>query len=281
MPKTRNRRRKKPRKSVKRNCNPANKDPKIAADSCISQPMIANTPFEGNKSIREVMDECKNDVCIISKITDKSKQTQIENTAFVPKQPREWSLNINEWLSDLEIVKVLKQYVGAYSNFVFYGPSYIDFDTIVDGKCVEEPLCKFSLQDCIRRGKTKIAISLNLDDHTGSGSHWVSLYIDVDDRFIFYFDSAGDGMPKEVRTFVKRVKGQADFRFRVYSNGPFEHQYGTTECGMYSLFFFITMLTNKYEDKVFTDAKHKINFFMRHRITDKFVENKRFEYFFS
>lgn len=230
------------------------------------------------------MDECKDDVCILSKIADKSKQTYIENHAFVPKQPKEWSLNINSWLSDLEIIEVLKQYVGAYSNFEFYGPSYIDFDTMVNGRCVEEPLCKFSLQDCIRRGKTKIAISLNLDDHTKSGSHWVSLFIDIEEKFIFFFDSAGDGMPKEVKRFIQRIQEQAKsahIRLKVYSNGKFEHQYGTTECGMYSLFFFITMLTNQYEDRMFSDTRHKINFFMRHRIPDKFVENKRFEYFFS
>lgn len=283
MPAT-HKRRKKNYKPTRKNCNPTIKGNTITENSCITPPMLMNTPFEGNKSIHDVINECKDDKCIISKVSDKNKQHAIEQSAFVPKQPNDWKLNINEWLSDADIEKVIKQYQEAHGEFEFYGPSYIDFDTIVDGRCVEEPLCKFSLQDCVARGKTKIGFSFNLDDHTKGGSHWVSMFVDVKERYIFYFDSAGDDIPNEIQILIRRIKQQAKdmrMRFRVYSNSPFEHQYGTTECGMYSLFFLITMLTNKYEDTEFKNTKHKVNFFMRYRISDKFVENKRFEYFRS
>jgi len=66
------------------------------------------------------------------------------------------------------------------------GPSYIDFDhKLYANECVENSLCNFSLQECIKNGHTKIGIIFNLDDHTKSGSHWVSLYIDVKGKYMF------------------------------------------------------------------------------------------------
>jgi hypothetical protein len=265
-------------------CSPAVEGQKINSESCLTKPLLSKAVFEGNRSIQVVIDECANDdKCVISKITDENKRKEIEETAFAPKQPSEWKLNINEWLSDTDILQVISQYVDAHNEFVFLGPSYIDFDYKFNaGECVENSLCKFSLADYIKRGKTKIGIIFNLDDHTKSGSHWVSLYIDVKGKYMFYFDSAANPMPREVAVLIDRIKKQAKslkMRFKVHTNGTFEHQYSNTECGMYSLFFLITMLTNKYEDKMFKNIKHKITFFKRHRIPDKYVEQLRNEYF--
>ncbi len=265
-------------------CSPAIEGQKINNESCLTKPLLSKAVFEGNRSIQVVMNECANDdKCVLSKITDENKRKEIEESAFAPKQPSEWKLNINEWLSDTDILKVISQYVDAYNEFVFLGPSYIDFDYKFNaGECVENSLCKFSLADYIKKGKTKIGIIFNLDDHTKSGSHWVSLYIDVKGKYMFYFDSAANPMPHEVSVLIDRIKKQAKelkMRFKVNTNGTFEHQYSNTECGMYSLFFLITMLTNKYEDKAFKSIKHKITFFKRHRIPDKYVEQLRNEYF--
>ena len=58
-----------------------------------------------------------------------------------------------------------------------------------------------------------------------------------------------------------------------------EHQKGNNECGMYSLFFIITMLTNKVNNKKFKNMKQKLNYFTKNRINDKFVFQKRKQYF--
>ena len=265
-------------------CSTAIDGQTINLDSCLTKPLLSKAVFEGNQSIRDVMNECaNNDKCVLSKITDENQRKEIESTAFAPKQPSEWKLNINEWLSDTDILQVISQYVAAYKEFIFLGPSYIDFDYKFNAnECVENSLCKFSLADYIKHGKTKIGIIFNLDDHTKSGSHWVSLYIDVKGKYMFYFDSAANPMPREVAVLIERIKQQAKslkIRFKVHTNGTFEHQYSNTECGMYSLFFLITMLTNKYEDKMFKSIKQKISFFKRHRIPDKYVEQLRNEYF--
>ena len=57
-----------------------------------------------------------------------------------------------------------------------------------------------------------------------------------------------------------------------------EHQYGDTECGMYSLFFIITLLTQKINSKK-KSLPYLINFFKKKRITDKQVENLRYIYY--
>ena len=266
------------------NCNPAVEGKTINGESCLTKPLLAKAVFEGNKSIHNVMDDCENDdKCIISKITDINQRKEVESSAFVPKQPNEWKLNINEWLSDTDILQVISQYTEAYKEFVFLGPSYIDFDYRLNAnECVENSLCKFSLADYIKKGKTKIGIIFNLDDHTKSGSHWTSLYIDIKGKYMFYFDSAANPMPHEVSVLINRIKKQAaslHIRFKVHTNGTFEHQYSNTECGMYSLFFLVTMLTNKYEDRLFKNTKHKTTFFKRHRVPDKYVEKLRSEYF--
>jgi hypothetical protein len=281
---TRNKRRKHKRKTGgTKKCSPAVEGETISDESCLTKPLLSTVVFEGNQSIRDVMKECDDDKCVLSKIMDPSKRKEIEETAFVPKQPTEWNLNINEWLSDTDILQVITQYMDAYNEFVFLGPSYIDFDyRLNSNECVENSLCEFSLSDYIKKGKTKIGIIFNLDDHTKSGSHWTSLYIDVKGKYMFYFDSAANPMPHEVSVLINRIKKQAvplHIRFKVHANGTFEHQYSNTECGMYSLFFLVTMLTNKYEDRLFKNTKHKTTFFKRHRVPDKYVEKLRSEYF--
>jgi hypothetical protein len=48
---------------------------------------------------------------------------------------------------------------------------------------------------------------------------------------------------------------------------------------MYSLFFTITMLTGKTDDIKFKNTREKIDFFKKHRIPDKHVEDLRSRYF--
>ena len=60
---------------------------------------------------------------------------------------------------------------------------------------------------------------------------------------------------------------QIDFKF--IQNHPFEHQKYNTECGMYSLYFIIELLT---ENK-------KPDYFLKNKIPDKMMEEFRNVYF--
>jgi hypothetical protein len=72
-----------------------------------------------------------------------------------------------------------------------------------------------------------------------------------------------------------------DKSLTFHKNYPTEHQYKNTECGMYSLFFVITMLTEKTEVNGEKDLtlEQKINLFMKEKIPDEYVFQYRDIYF--
>jgi hypothetical protein len=234
--------------------------------------------------------QCSKEDCWLKELKDPELIKKIDRYIFAPDKPFEWKKNPNEWLSNYDIMNVLEQYEQKYKHFEFIGPTPIDFDEVVGGRCVENELCKFSLQENIKRGKKQIGIIFNLSPHTSTGSHWVSLFIDVNERIIFYFDSAGESIPSEINTFVERVQKQIEengngHKYTFYQNYPKEHQMGNTECGVYSLFFIITMLTsmspmtkkNNKQQKM--TMRQKINLFKKKTIPDKYIEQYRNIYF--
>ena len=219
---------------------------------------------------------CNKESCWLKQqFMDNSKIKKELTNAFAPEAPKNWKKNPNEWLSGMDILNVMKQYEKTYKCFDFIGPSPIDFDTIkMYGECVWEELCHFNLEKEIKKGKFKIGVIFNLDPHTKGGSHWVSLFINVKKASIFYFDSAGESIPRRIKKFVKRVTSQGtqlktpiDFHFD--QNHPTEHQYGDTECGIYSLYFIAHML----------EDKHTENYFKTHILSDKYMEQFRKVYF--
>lgn len=196
-------------------------------------------------------------------------------TSFAPSSPSEWKKKPNEWLTSIDILSVMKQYEDAYKCFEFIGPSPIDFDTRMQyGECVWEELCNFDIGKQIKAGKTKIGIIFNLDPHTKDGSHWVSMFVNIRKGKIFFFDSVGDPVPKEIMTLVQRIQKQGTqlknpIKFIFDQNHPTEHQYGDTECGIYSLYFIVHML----------EDKHTAEYFKRHILSDKYMESFRKVYF--
>jgi hypothetical protein len=112
----------------------------------------------------------------------------------------------------------------------------------------------------------------------------VSLFIDVKDRTIFFFDSAGDPIPKEIKALVDRIQKQAreinGSKYAFHQNNPKEHQMGNTECGVYSLFFIITMLTSMSPlTRGRMNMRQKIHLFKKRTISDKYIEKYRNVYF--
>ena len=287
-------------------CNPLFDGKTIASNSCYttsvlkdlkkaynhshkSDPIKTDDPKTIWKELRDRL-KCTKEDCWLQAIKDEKTRRKIKEYIFAPHHPKEWNHNPNEWLSNIDIFNVLSQYEDRYSNFEFIGPSFIDFASpSEDDVCVSTELCKFSLGELMKRKKDKIAIVFNLDKHTGPGTHWVSMFVDIKDKFIFYFDSAGTKIPSEIMKLVKTIQEQGHMmpkpiRFKFYQNAPFEHQFSNTECGMYSLFFIITMLTNEVEEPKqykFKSYKDRIFFFKKVRITDKYVEKLRGEYFNS
>jgi hypothetical protein len=169
----------------------------------------------------------------------------------------------------------MKQYEKAFKCFEFLGPSPIDFNKKQSyGECVWEELCHFNLSEQLTKGKTKIGVIFNLDDHDEPGSHWVSLFINIKQAQIVFYDSAGEKIPAKIKHFVDTVVKQGaklptPIKFKFDQNHPVEHQYGNTECGVYSIYFIVHMLKDR------TSAQY----LKTHILPDKFMENFRHIYF--
>jgi hypothetical protein len=300
----------------KMNCSPAiTNEKKINNESCFTPDIfmtiiqkynekhpnakiIEKNPKKAWKILKKRL-SCKKEECWLNQLDDESMKEQIKKYVFAPKHPEEWNDNPDEWLSNFDIFEVAKQYEVSYPEFKIIGPTTIDFDTKLQeqgGKCVLEDLCNFSLDRFIKAKKTKIGIVFNLDKHYQSGSHWVSLFIDIENKYIFFFDSANNGIPPEIwmeekqththTTLVNRIIKQGlelenPIHFTFYNNKGITHQRGNTECGMYSLFFIITQLTCKtpFTKGKILSVNERRDLFLKSKIPDNVVFQYRKLYF--
>lgn len=236
--------------------------------------ITSNNPKTIWQNLRYAFKEtCEKESCWLKqKLFDENISLDVKDNTFAPKAPEEWGKNPDEWLSSVEIMQVMKQYEKTYKCFEFIGPSPIDYDTHLSyGECVWEELCKFNLQNNIQRGKFKVGIIFNLDKHTKDGSHWVAVFINIKNHKIYYLDSYGEKIPKQINKFANKIKKQA----RALNLPEFElivnkrrHQFSDSECGMYSLYFIIEMLKHDNFKK-----------FQKKRIKDNYMKKLRKIYF--
>jgi len=296
----------KTKKIEKMNCSPIVKNKTIQNNSCYTPDVLneIKNAYNKNNKLNQIIEEepkeiwlqlnerlnhCKKEDCWLQEIKNEEIKNKIDKYIFAPDYPKEWEDNPNEWLSNYDILDVLKQYEKTYSNFEFIGPCAIDFDKKLietNNNCVENRLCNFYLENFIKRNKNKIGVIFNLDKHDEDGSHWISLFIDIKNKLIFYFDSNGEKIPPEIEILIKRIIEQGKnlkkpIYFNYDNNTNNEHQTGNTECGMYSLFFIITMLTNSTDFNKKMSMKEKIKLFKNKKIPDKYVEKYRKIYFNS
>ena len=191
---------------------------------------------------------------------------------FRPKMPRSWKKNKYEWLSSIDIESVMNQYEEKYSDFKFIGPVPIDFDYQYEfGKCIVNELCNIKIKNLNKNNISKVGIIFNLDPHNKPGSHWVAMYMDLNKKVVYFFDSYGSSPPSEVQILVERLQEQAEelgFELK-YDYSKIRHQYENSECGVYSIYFIIQLLEGK---KTFESMQ-------KTRIPDKVVNDKR-NYFF-
>lgn len=285
-----NKRTKKNKKLKKVMCSPDIKDNKF---SCYSNENLfilkkywnqnnddkikTNDPKEIWKELKiKHNNDCNKESCWLQKSPIPSKDKKmILNTSFAPISPEEWKQNPNTWLSTLDLLRVLKQYERSHNYFKFLGPSPIDYDHKTSyNQCVWNDLCNFRLSHYKDKNLHKIGVIFNTDPHTLNGAHWISLFIDIKKNVIYFFDSVGRKAPKQVQKFVKNIIEDSkslgkEMMYDELYNHKMEHQFEDTECGMYSLYFIINMLTKK----------KRWEHFCKNKITDKAVSKFRNIYF--
>ena len=68
-----------------------------------------------------------------------------------------------------------------------------------------------------------------------------------------------------MKKIYNQCKEKCEMNIKLDSNHPLVHQHTDTECGMYCLYFIVSLLKNK----------HNFHYFKKKRIPDKHVENFR------
>jgi len=285
----------------KKNCSPYGEDNKINNKSCLNKDIILKLKKSYNKnnkenkiksrslrkiweSLKERKPSCQDEICWLNDIDNKRTKESIKTLLYAPDQPSEWKKNPDEWLSNYDILDVLEQYEYKYKNFKFIGPTPINFNSpdIEDKKgCVWNELCKFNLKYYIKNKINKIGVIFNLAKQGEAGTHWVSLFIDIKNKFILYFDSNGEACPPEIYNLIMNIEKQGKkegIEFKIIYN-TYEHQKTNTECGMYSLYFIITILTEKIDGKKVLITEKLINHFTKQRVPDNLVFNRRKIYY--
>ena len=231
--------------------------------------------------LKKKLTECSDQTCWPTLKFIKNKEELQE--AFKPNGPA----GQFDWLSTTEINEGMERYINVYPEFLFVGAVPIDIEDL-DQYGVKN----LDYDKLAKKGKTKIGIVYNLDEHYKSGSHWVSFFIDTDNIKIYYSDSAGKPPEQRVKRLVKKLSeswyekdtgkkvilplnsymnesGQniVEQKYDIKYNKT-QHQFGGSECGVYSMNFLIRLLRgDSFEDI------HK------NRITDKEINVCRKIYF--
>lgn len=246
-------------------------------DFCLENKII----IVKNRSIKEIYRELKNKLSKYNKLYSVEQYWQkinefskifIHNNYFhITKMPNEWCSTISEWrndtidapwLSNYDIDDVIIKYEHKYNKFKFLGSAPIDFRRKRHGTCTLDlfsnsdkswlsfdnnrkvKYCNFD--PSIYKDKTHFGIVFNTDNFDGPGKHWMSLYFCIDEKnpCILFFDSAvtyTEGH-SEVNGFIKNIeKMYPKLKFVIKKNKT-KHQTSNSECGMYSIYFLLTML---------------------------------------
>ena len=192
---------------------------------------------------------CKTERCWLEKSPMNSdKKKIIQDYYFRPAMPKSWSKDPDEWLDSNNIKDVIKQYEDIYPEFKFFGTNPIDFaapdpyteGAAKEGKCIEDAICKMKLNRLSDEGKTKLGFIYNLDPSNKGGSHWIASFTDIPAHRTYYFDSYGMKPPAQIARFMRSLTLQDPKMKLEYNSRRF--QFGDSECGMYSIYFLISML---------------------------------------
>lgn len=166
-----------------------------------------------------------------------------------------------EWLSTTEINDCMERFMATYPHFLFIGAVPMDIEDLD-----EFGVKSLDYDKLVSIGKTIVAIIFNLDEHYKPGSHWVAFYIDFKKKQIYYSDSAGKPPEKRIKRLVKKIAEKFYFddtgkkmslpvESYMNKNNPnaieqkyninfntIQHQFGSSECGVYSINFITRLL---------------------------------------
>jgi len=222
-----------------------------------------------NELENKLKDKCNDQTCWLRMdFIEAMKDEEIEENTFRPEGPK----NKKEWLSTTDINNVVSQYQEKNKSFLYLGAVPADFQELeILG------IGNLDFNDLLKNGKNEIGMVINLDESWKSGSHWVALYANLKKNQIYYFDSFGKKPYKRTRKFVndilkflyknkynkelkinkvlKNLKGGNpknidDLKAFDIKYNTIQHQFSTSECGVYSINFVIRLVQGETFDSI-------------------------------
>ena len=205
--------------------------------------------------------------CWIDKLGTAAKSDPVISKSIRPAKPGKWYKNPSTWLSNYDIMAVMKQYDDdKASNYKFLGVFPIDF-TVKDtaGQCMYSEICSLDITKYIKKNIKYVGFVTNLDRHDEPGSHWTSTFVCIDPTMksygAYYYDSVSRTPPQEVKNFMENVKKQLQTKypgspnFKIQYN-VYQEQKGNNECGMFSMLYQLRWLhaLKKNKAATFEDA---------------------------
>jgi len=200
---------------------------------------------------------------------------EIEKKELRPSQPREWINNPVEWLSNFDIIKVMRQYEAIPENkYKFLGVFSIDFG-------VKKSVV--TIQNLIKSDIKYLGFITNLSRSHEPGTHWTSSFFILDPSLpsygAYYYDSTTGKIPKDLQIVFTDIKKQME---KIYKK-PFpisinniRHQRSNTECGVFSMAFQVLWLNLLRINKNVASFEQVIK---QSQYTDEKMKKLRFGYF--
>jgi hypothetical protein len=231
-------------------CNPRHKHKK----ECLPKNIYNDVSKKLKVSRKHIFQKigCKKgeEHCLLDRVPlDDDLKKSLRSLYLRPRYPHNWVSDPDMWLDNVNIGQVMKQYQNAFSWFKFLGVFPIDFSApnpyVKNDKlqCLYKDMCNINLKREFDNGTRGIGIVFNTDPHFKGGSHWVALYINLNNiksPVCCYFDSYGYDVPpliaRLMRSFTLQIPGcKLEYNARRF-------QYGGSECGMFSMYFLICMI---------------------------------------
>jgi hypothetical protein len=180
-----------------------------------------------NELENRLQKECTEETCWVAKL-GLERDPQV-GAYLRPKTPAEWLSKPNTWLTNFNIEAVMFQYERKFPDFKFLGVFPVDFELRYgSGACMYEEICSLDLN------KHKyVGFIINLDRHDEPGSHWTAIFIK--DKVLYYYDSTTSSTPEDVKAFASK-------RGLKLVENKMKHQYGGSECGMFSIYYLVKWL---------------------------------------
>lgn len=196
---------------------------------------------------------CASEACLY----DSPMIVKLPDDNLKPKGPRDDTT----WLSNSNIDLVLAQWAAKLPHFKHVTYQMINF------KEYGGELARLDWDELAEK-YTKLGCVINTDRKGNAGKHWVCVFIDLDAGTVEYFDSAGQEIPKPIMEWMMEASLElsrvSKRKFRDVLVTSMEHQLGSSECGVYTLFYILARLSGV-----------PYSFFEHTRVPDKDMEEFR------